>query len=123
MIEHKDYGFHVFFVEEENHYGLSSAFATDYTLLKNSLQRTELQNKTKKKVRVCLNTLPELQMELGGNCKKLQSPYNLCVLSRTLLVGLCFIAKGITAQKGTNIGLQKPQYITCFVWFKYEEQK
>lgn len=48
MIEHKDYGFHVFFMEEENHYGLSSAFATAYTLLKNSLQRTEFKKKKKK---------------------------------------------------------------------------
>lgn len=40
MREQKDYGFNVFFVEE-NHYGLSAALATAYTILKNSLQRIE----------------------------------------------------------------------------------
>lgn len=43
MIEQKDYNFNVFFVEEENHYVLSSAFATTYTILKNSLQRIEFK--------------------------------------------------------------------------------
>lgn len=80
MIEQKDYDFNVFFLEEENHYGLISAFATAYTILKNSLQRIEF-----KKMKV--ERLLELQMELACNYKRLQSPCNLCILSRTLLVG------------------------------------
>lgn len=80
MTEQKDYDFNAFFLEEENHYGLISAFATAYTILKNSLQRIEF-----KKMKV--ERLLELQMGLACNYKRLQSPCNLCILSRTLLVG------------------------------------
>lgn len=84
MKEQKDNDFNVFFLEGKNHYGLSSAFATAYTILKNSLHRIEFK---KMKVERLLNSLLELQMELACNCKRLQSPCNLCILSRTLLVG------------------------------------
>jgi len=79
---------------KKNHYRLSSAFATAYTILKKSLQRIEL-----KKWRVCLDSLLELQMELVCNSRTLQSPCSLCILSQTLLMGLCFIAKGIITQE------------------------